>query len=209
MPVITLSLGPWQTNSHILHNGREAVMIDVGDEPHEVLHILEQKKLTLTHMLVTHLHCDHVYGVAALHKKTGAVVLVPGGDDYLRGTADADGGDGWPRVTPFAAQSLELGRQTFGAFTLDVLHTPGHTAGSVSLYQAEEGRIFSGDVLFHRSVGRSDFLGGNQRALMASIRRHFFTLPPETIVHSGHGPDTTIGEEMQHNPYCREILSKG
>jgi glyoxylase-like metal-dependent hydrolase (beta-lactamase superfamily II) len=202
MSVATFALGPWVTNSHILYREGRALVIDAGAGPQELIDFLGQQRLSVSHILITHLHSDHLYGVAALQQATGARVLVPEGEGYLRGTSDAEGGDGWPRVTPFSHEPLPLGDQILGGFALRVFATPGHTRGSVSLYCPEEQAVFSGDVLFYRAVGRTDFLGGDRAALLHSIRQGLFSLPEETRVYSGHGPVTSIGEEKKHNPLC-------
>jgi hydroxyacylglutathione hydrolase len=98
--------------------------------------------------------------------------------------------------------SLEDGEQLqVGSAVLQVLHTPGHSPGSISLYCAEEGVLFSGDALFNMGIGRTDFPGGSYKVLLQSIQQKLFTLPDETVVYSGHGPKTTIGHERRHNPF--------
>jgi len=108
---------------------------------------------------------------------------------------------GLPRVTLFDFLDLPAGETTFLGLACRVLATPGHTPGSRSLYFPEAGALFSGDLLFNRSIGRTDFPLGDHEALMRSVRELIFTLPPETVVFSGHGPETTVGDEREHNPF--------
>lgn len=202
MPVRSFSLGPWDTNCHVIFRNGAAVAVDVGDAPTAVLTFLRDEGLRLEQILITHLHSDHMYGVAALASATGASVLTPAGDAYLRGTGDADGGEeGWPRVAPFASTSLPEQPFTAAGLTVTPLSTPGHTRGGVSFYFPAEKLVCVGDTLFQRNIGRSDFLGGDHNALLRGICEHLFTLPDETLVCTGHGPNTTVGEEKKLNPY--------
>ncbi|MDD2967683.1 MAG: MBL fold metallo-hydrolase [Desulfovibrionaceae bacterium] len=207
MPIVTFPLGPLETNCYLIHNESTALAVDVGGDPADVLDYLTQHKLCLSHILITHLHFDHLYGVAALQEATHAVVLCPAGDDCLRGTSLADGGQwGLPTVPPFASQNFTLGEQTIGGFVLSIFETPGHTPGSVSLYMPQEKAVFTGDALFYHSMGRTDFPGGDQATLLHSIRTRLFTLPEETLAYPGHGPETSIGNEKRNNPYCGDFV---
>lgn len=196
MPITTVSLGPWETNSHILYNSEQAVVVDVGDDPAPILAFLREKRLTLSHICITHWHCDHVYGVRALQQATSARTFLPAGDSYLKNTADAVGGDGWPLVEEFDFEPYPARECRLAGFDLQVLDTPGHTRGGISLYCPAERAVFSGDTLFCRGVGRTDFLGGDAQALRNSIYNVLFKLPPDVVVYSGHGPDTTIMDEQ-------------
>ena len=203
MPIHTFPLGPLDTNCHIIEKDGSAVVVDPGGDPALVLEFLKSNNLAVVAILITHMHFDHLYGVAALHDATGAPVMAPRGDAHLLQT-DVGGGGVWgfPRVQEFDFSPLEPGEHTFGPFSCTVLHTPGHTPGSVSLYFPQEQAVCSGDVLFYRSVGRTDFPGGNQDTLLDSIRQKLFTLPPATAVYPGHGPASTVGDEQHNNPYC-------
>ena len=108
-------------------------------------------------------------------------------------------------VPAFSETSLAEGSTRIGSFEITVLNTPGHTPGSVSYYIREAGCFFTGDALFYRSVGRTDFPMGDHQKLLASIRENLFTLPPETIVYPGHGPQSSIGDERQHNPFVGDF----
>jgi len=195
-------LGPLQTNSYLVENGRAALAVDCGGDPGPMLARIKSQGLTLSHIVLTHLHCDHIYGVAQLAKATGAIVLAAEEDKPLLRTEVGGGGFmGLPVVAPFDSLDLPAGETTFVGLPCRVLATPGHTPGSRSLYFPEAGTVFSGDLLFHRSIGRTDFPLGDHEALLRSVREQIFTLPPETVVYSGHGPETTVGEERGHNPF--------
>lgn len=206
MPIATFPLGPLGTNSYILNAGADAVAIDVGGEPAPILEYLTAHKLTLAAICLTHRHFDHVYGVAALAEATGATVYSPAGDDVIANTESGMGGIwGMPPVTPFASVPMPLGKTRFGGMECIVLETPGHTPGGVSLYFPAEKAVFTGDALFYRSMGRTDFPGGSQDQLLRSIRDTLFRLPDDVTVYPGHGPATSIGEERRHNPFCGEF----
>ena len=206
MHVNSFPLGPLGTNSYILDNGIEALAIDVGGDPAEMLDFLNKNSLKLLAILITHRHFDHLYGVAALQKVLDVPCYLPSGEDVLRDSEAAQGGIwGMPMVPAFSETSLSEGSTRIGSFEITVLNTPGHTPGSVSYYIREAGCVFTGDALFYRSVGRTDFPMGDHQKLLASIRENLFTLPPETIVYPGHGPQSSIGDERQHNPFVGDF----
>lgn len=135
MPVATFPLGPLQTNSYLIHSGTQAVAVDVGGDPDPMLEYLATHGLKLAAICITHRHFDHVYGVAALQKATGAPVYISADDDCLEGTESAQGGLwGFPTVTPYQSQPIALGKTSFGGMECEVLATPGHTPGGVSLF---------------------------------------------------------------------------
>ncbi len=202
MRIETFPLGPLETNCHVLSFQTKALVVDPGGDPAEVLDYLAAGGLTLEVILNTHLHCDHLYGNAALSRATGAPILASPLDAYLMKTELGRGGFmGLPLVAPFTAQDLNPGETTFLGQPCTVLHTPGHTLGSLSLYFPTAKALFSGDLLFYRGVGRSDFPGGSHETLIESVRTKIFTLPEDTTVYSGHGLSTTVHEEKLHNPY--------
>ena len=206
MHVNSFPLGPLGTNSYILDNGIEALAIDVGGDPADMLAFLSRNNLKLLAILITHRHFDHLYGVAALQKVLDVPCYLPSGEDVLRDSEAAQGGIwGMPMVPAFSETSLSEGSTRIGSFEITVLNTPGHTPGSVSYYIREAGCVFTGDALFYRSVGRTDFPMGDHQKLLASIRENLFTLPPETIVYPGHGPKSSIGDERQHNPFVGDF----
>lgn len=202
MRISTFPLGPLETNCHVLDHQGQALAVDPGGDPAEVLAFLKAEGLTLEHILITHLHFDHIYGCAALSKATGAPVLAPEGDRFLLDTELGQGGVyGFPRVEAFQNAPTPLGEASFIGLKCLCLATPGHTPGSVTFYFPEAGAAFVGDLIFYRSVGRTDFPGGNHEDLERSVRENIFTLPDDTVLYSGHGIDTTVHSERTHNPY--------
>jgi glyoxylase-like metal-dependent hydrolase (beta-lactamase superfamily II) len=206
----SLVVGALAVNCYILadEHTREALVIDAGGNPREILNALKQHRLRVLALVNTHAHFDHVLGIDALKQDTGAPFWIHAGDADLLGTGQRAM---WlamglnlgelPRADKFLADGEEI---RVGAVRLKVLHTPGHSAGSICLYDAANGILFSGDTLFQSSVGRTD-LGGSMSALLGSIREKLLPLPNSTIVYPGHGPATTIGEEKMLNPFIRGL----
>lgn len=206
MSIATFPIGPLSTNCYIINAGSDAVAIDVGGDPAPMLEYLLEHKLLLNAICLTHLHFDHLFGVADLAAASGAPVYAPIGEDDIKDTEMAKGGIwGLPQVKPFEAKPLAPGQISFGALECQALETPGHTPGSMSLYFPKEKVVFVGDVLFYRSIGRTDFPNGNHQQLLASIHEKLFTLPDDVEVYPGHGPATSIGNEKKHNPFCGEF----
>lgn len=206
MPVTSFALGPLETNCYLVYNGSTAVAVDVGGDPAPILKFLADNGLTLSHILITHCHFDHLYGVSALQTATKAATFAPAADDCLKSSTVGKGGQwGLPLVPEYISEATPLGNQTFGDFEVTVIETPGHTPGSVSLFFPSENTVFTGDALFYRSVGRSDFPGGDHEALIRGIRERLFSLPDDVVVCPGHGPGTTIGAERAGNPQCGDF----
>jgi len=202
MRITTYPLGPLDTNCHILDHGGRALVVDPGGDPTEVLGFLREQKLALEKILVTHLHFDHIYGCASLSKATGAGILAPAADAYLMETELGRGGVyGFPVVEPFAYGPLAEGPCRFLDLDCLCLATPGHSPGSFSFYFAQAKAAFVGDLIFYRSVGRTDFPGGSGETLKKSVLEKIFTLPGETMLYSGHGLETTVDSEKTHNPF--------
>ncbi len=207
LQVTAMPLGALDTNCYVLNSDREAVVIDPGGDAHEILSFLEAGKLTLERVLNTHLHFDHIQGNADLVAATGVSVMANPKDAYLLDTELGGGGMwGFPRTPPFAIEALEEGELTLLGTTCRVLATPGHSPGSLSFYFESLGAVFVGDLLFYRSVGRTDFPGSSERELMRSVRTKIFTLPEDTVVYPGHGPETTVGQERLNNPFFTEFI---
>jgi hydroxyacylglutathione hydrolase len=181
----------------------EGVVIDPGDEAERILAEVKALGLKIKYILNTHAHFDHIMANGALVKATGApLALHPRDLPLLRhnGGASLFGLEAPPSPEP----DLELAEGdtiSFGAYTLQVLCTPGHTPGHVSFYEARAGVIFDGDVLFAGGIGRTDLPGGDYETLLNSINEKLMVLPDETVVCSGHGPLTTIGQERASNPW--------
>ena len=205
MIVIQMPVGVIQTNCYIVgcDETKEGVVIDPGDDGERIMEQVEKAGLTIKYILNTHAHFDHIMANGDLAKATGAPLAIhPLELPMLRsgGGASAFG----LQVESGPEPDLELAEGdtiSFGTHTLEVLFTPGHTVGHVSFYEAKEGIIFDGDVLFAGSIGRTDLPGGNYETLMNSINDKLMVLPDDTTVCSGHGPVTTIGRERATNPF--------
>jgi glyoxylase-like metal-dependent hydrolase (beta-lactamase superfamily II) len=196
-------LGFVSTNCYLMHNRKEAVVFDPGGEPGEILTYIKNNNLKLTHIFNTHMHFDHVFGNRALSAATGAPVLANSRDDYLVSSDSSTAAFGVPPIPKFTYANIDAGEMVVLDTPMQILSTPGHTPGSLSFYLPEHGKLFSGDVLFYRAVGRTDFEGGDTRTLLTSIKEKLYTLPDDTIVYAGHELATTIGGEKKYNPYVR------
>ncbi|MCG8531929.1 MAG: MBL fold metallo-hydrolase [Desulfovibrionales bacterium] len=206
MQVTQFPLGPLEVNCYVLSHEGSAVVVDPGGDPERVIHFLNTENLTLTHILLTHFHFDHLYGVEALRKATGAIVHGSNDDAHLLDTELGQGGMwGFPKVESFSFTPLAEGTHTFMNLECKVFATPGHSPGSLSYYFADAKAVFVGDLLFNRSIGRTDFEGGDLEALKQSVIKNIFTLPNETVVYSGHGPETSVGNEKMNNPFFSEF----
>ncbi len=209
MPIETFSIGPLETNCYLIHHEGHALAIDPGGDPAPVIDFIQKNKLTLHAIYLTHMHFDHLYGVADLYEATKAKIYYPQKDSFLLENESGKGGIwGFPKVKPFTGFALEEGMHNSAhheALNFTVFVTPGHTPGSVSLYFPFFSSVFTGDLLFYRAVGRSDLPGGNHQVLIDSIQGQILTLPESTRVYPGHGPDTNVGSEKIHNPYCNNL----
>ena len=202
MDVQTFPIGPLQTNCYLACLGDKAVAVDPGGDPAPLLIHLKQEGLSLTHILNTHLHFDHIFGNHALQRATGAPILACDEDAFLMQTELGKGGVwGLPQVDDFEFTPIEPGKHTFLGTPCEALHTPGHTPGSLSFHFPEHKVCFVGDLIFNRSVGRTDFPGGDFDTLKNAVIEKIFTLPDETRLYSGHGDATTVGQEKLHNPF--------
>jgi glyoxylase-like metal-dependent hydrolase (beta-lactamase superfamily II) len=204
MLVKTMMVGPLQTNCHILGDEDEhvAAVIDPGGNADEILKFLDMNKLELKYIIATHAHFDHIGGVAGLKRETDAKLILHEDDrEYLEraSSSAASWGIDVEQPPPPDISAKEGDKITFGTITLEVLHTPGHSQGGISLKMP--GKVFVGDSLFQMSIGRTDFPGGDFDILMDSIKKKLFTLPDDTIVYTGHGPNTRIGDEKRNNPF--------
>lgn len=185
---------------------REAIVIDPGDEVSKIIAILERNQLTVKMIVITHAHIDHIGGAEKLRAHTGAPVYMHEADKMLSDHLDVQAG--WlgmetPEDPGIDQPAREGDIIRAGSIEAHVLHTPGHTAGSISLYLPLESRVIAGDTLFQGSIGRTDLPGGDTAQIGRSIRGKLYTLPEDTIVFPGHGLTTSIGEEKRHNPFVR------
>jgi len=204
LEVVSLPNGQFAENCYLVadRRTREAVIIDPGEEPAMFLAELDTRAWSLGAIWLTHSHIDHIIGVAAVHAASGAPIYLHQLDRPLYDALPQYGG--WVGMQlekpPAPDRELRPGQVLkVGGFEFTVRFTPGHSPGSVSF--VGEGMVFGGDVLFNGSVGRTDLPGGDASTLMASIQSQLLSLPDSTVVHSGHGPDTTIGIERLTNPF--------
>jgi glyoxylase-like metal-dependent hydrolase (beta-lactamase superfamily II) len=206
-----LTVGMLACNCSVLgdEKSREAVVIDPGDDVDRVQEILSRHDLRVRYIIATHAHIDHVGGIEKLKRTTGATVLMHESDLPLYQNLALQAA--WLGVpSPKAVevdQFLKDGDAVkWGPHSLEVLHTPGHSPGSLCLHlPGEERRIFSGDTLFQSSIGRTDLWGGSFDQILRSIKNTLLPFPDATPVFPGHGPATTIGEERETNPFLQGI----
>ena len=207
MIIATLPVGLIQTNCYIAGcpETKEGAVIDPGGNPELILAEIERQGLSIKYVLNTHAHFDHTDANGAIVRATGATLaLHPLELPLLKASGGAALFGLQADPSPLPDLELQDGDELeVGTLRFQVLHTPGHTPGHVCFYEQAEGVLFDGDVLFQRSIGRTDLPGGNYRQMMDSIQRVLFALPEETVVYSGHGPATTIGDEKRLNPWLR------
>jgi hydroxyacylglutathione hydrolase len=201
-----LPVGPLQCNCSIIgdETTHEAMVIDPGDDIEDIVAIVDQHKLQVKQIVITHAHIDHVGGAMKLRARTGAPILLNQNDLALLKMLDVQAS--WLGMRPPGAVEIEADLKdgetvTAGGLSANVLHTPGHTEGSVCLYFPAQKLLIAGDTLFARSIGRTDLPGGSFQKIMRSLHERVLTLPDETAVIPGHGPVTTIGEEREENPF--------
>ena len=204
----TLPVGLLQCNCTILgdEQSREAIVVDPGDDIPGILVLLARHALTVKQIVITHAHIDHIAGAQQLKRITGAPILYNQQDLPLVAMMDIQAG--WlniptPEVAPPDGDLSDNQTVKIHGLTANVLHTPGHTPGSLSLYLPDQSLVLAGDTLFAGSVGRTDLPGGDTRTLIRSIQNRLLTLPDETIVIPGHGPNTSIGRERETNPFLQ------
>jgi hydroxyacylglutathione hydrolase len=204
----TFPVGPLQCNCSILadEDTREAIIIDPGDEVSRIHRRLQSHNLKLKQILITHAHIDHIGGALKLKSLTGAPIFLNENDlPLLALMAEQAAWVGVP--TPETAppdETLTDGRIVgLGSYPAHVIHTPGHTQGSICLHFAPLKMVLAGDTLFAGSIGRTDLPGGNYDQILDSIQTRLLTLPDETRVVPGHGPATSIGYERKANPFLQ------
>jgi hydroxyacylglutathione hydrolase len=211
LEIVTFTLGPAMTNAYLVADSetKEAAVVDPAWDGHVILTEAIKRGWRIAHLWYTHAHFDHIGGAAAiadalnppplvaLHPADHALWRSEGGAPFFGFKIDP-GPE--PTIDLQHGQILKLGSIEF-----EVRHTPGHTPGMCILYVASEGICFCGDLIFRDSVGRTDLPGGDWDTLLKSIHEQVFTLPDDTRLLSGHGPETTVGEEKRSNPYLGEL----
>jgi hydroxyacylglutathione hydrolase len=207
---VILPVGLLQCNCSIFgdEQTREAIVIDPGDEIEKITEVLEERELKVKAIVITHAHIDHIAGAHKLRALTGAPVYLNERDRELLQMLDVQAawlGMDAPARTEIDSPAEEGTVLHLGPAAFHVLHTPGHTQGSISLWIPQQTKLIAGDTLFRDSIGRTDLPGGNGRQILASIKTRLLDLPDETIVIPGHGPSTTIGREKERNPFLRGL----
>ena len=202
---------PFEENTYIAHfvDSGDCFVVDPGFEPEKIIDYLEKKKLNPIAVLLTHGHADHIAGIGEIKRKwSDCVVCIGYGDEekLVDPAKNLSSPFGFPLVVSSAEVLFRDGdSREIAGIPITVRHVPGHSAGHVVYLIDCDAKpiLFSGDVIFHGSIGRSDFPDGNPVQLLDSIRRQILTLPDATIIYSGHGPKTTVGAERKHNPFLQ------
>ncbi|MFQ5926126.1 MAG: MBL fold metallo-hydrolase [Terriglobia bacterium] len=206
-----LPVGLLACNCQILADAdsREAIVVDPGDEVERIEEVLRRHGLRVKYLVSTHAHIDHVGGLARMRERTGAPVLLHPDDLWLYQNLALQAamiGVPTPTVTPVDMPLRAGDTLTWGQLSAHVLHTPGHSPGSLCLYLPEpEKKLLAGDTLFAGSIGRTDLWGGSYEAILRSIHGELLALEPNTRVFPGHGPETSLGEEREHNPFLQGL----
>jgi hydroxyacylglutathione hydrolase len=205
-----LPVGMLQCNCSIFgdEGTREAIVIDPGDQIDEILMVLARHKLTVKAIVITHAHIDHVGGAAKLKTATGAPVYMNAKDQELYDGLEMQAA--WLGVKPPDRTDVDSPARdgdslTLGETSFHVLHTPGHTQGSISLWIPGENKLIAGDTLFRDSIGRTDLPGGDSRQILSSIHTKLMALPETAVVIPGHGSNTSIGREKARNPFLQGL----
>ena len=201
-----LAVGPLQCNCSIIgdETTHEAMVIDPGDDIEDVLALVRKHHLQVKQIVITHAHIDHVGGAMKLRAATGAPIVLNHNDYALLKMLDMQAA--WIGVDPPGKVEIDhsIGsdeKLQAGSLTANVIHTPGHSEGSICLYFPAEKKLIAGDTLFAGSIGRTDLPGGSFQKIIHSLHDRVLALPDDTVVVPGHGPLTTIGEERESNPF--------
>ena len=205
-----LPVGPLQCNCSVFgdEQSREALVVDPGDEIGRVLAIVAKHGLTVKAIVVTHAHIDHIGGAQKLKQATGAPVYMNPDDEELQEMLEEQAawlGMAPPQPVTIDSAAKDGDRLVVGSTEFHVLHTPGHTPGSISLWLPQERKLIAGDTLFRDGIGRTDLPGGDGRQILRSIHDKLLPLPEDTVVIPGHGENTTIGREKRLNYFLQGL----
>ncbi len=209
--VHTFTFNPFQENTYVVYNDTGACMIvDPGcfsqSEEHTLQQFIQRKKLRVEKVLCTHCHIDHVFGLDFVSRTYGISPLIPKDEmavlESVGRVAEMYGLDynGSPEVAYLSGSSIDLSGELF-----EILSVPGHSPGHVAFYHSDSGTLLAGDVLFYRSIGRTDLPGGDHATLLRSIREVLYPLDDATKVYPGHMEQTSIGDEKRFNPFLQEL----
>lgn len=191
-----LTVGLFETNCYILTLNNITIVIDPGSEPDKIISCLEANRLIPSHILLTHAHIDHISAVKEIADKYNISVYLNENDDELYNSPLNAIEPLFPRLSKKAKTTSK-----FDISGIEAIHTPGHTRGGTCFYVEKAKLLFSGDTIFNESIGRTDLPGGNHNQLINSITDKILTLPADTIIYPGHGPETSIEHEASYNPY--------
>lgn len=208
MIIHSLTVGPFQENCYIIGDPetRKGAVIDPGSEPEKIIRLIDEHNLSVDSIFNTHGHIDHIGAIIQLQTKYKSAFYLHKDDETLLGKAGQYAAmyglelEGIPEIDHQISDGDEL---TVGRLKMRVIHTPGHTRGGCCFYFPDQKNLFTGDTLFRQSIGRTDLPGGDYKMILKSIREQILTLPAETDVYPGHGPQTTIGFEKINNPFLQ------
>lgn len=208
MVIKSLRVGPISANCYVIGDSesKEGAIIDPGDDSDKILEIVRDNNLTIKYIIGTHGHFDHIGAVGPLKEKLNSTFLLHKNDSYFVEAGPQMALNWGLQIPPIPDIDTCIDQDdtiSLGKYLLQVIHTPGHSPGGICIYIQSENIVFSGDTLFYRSIGRTDFEGGSMEDLLNSIKTKLFTLPENTTVYTGHEQKTSIGYEKKNNYFLQ------